>query len=314
MRSAWSLSLLIGVVAIAQPAWADDRPPVIKHTPIVSATSGSQVTVVAQITDESEVFQPSLTFRAVGSSSKKTVSMIARKGVGKAEYFEANINLDSSVEYWIEVYDEFGNGPATSGSPDRPHVIEAVAPVVVERAAPKPKPVKKEEEQDLSPPVIIHTPMAEVTGPAPYTVSATITDPSGVFAPTVYHRPVGETTYASAAMEKDADTYSASLNLTPPFEYWMEAYDNFGNGPSLNGSADAPYRVKLGRDELPAAAIAFDLPQDEFDAPREGSKKWWLVGGASVVGAAIIGGVVYALASQPDYGAWIVTQAPARRR
>lgn len=315
MRSAWALSLLIGVVAVSRAAWADERPPVIEHTPVASATTGGQVTIVARITDESEVFPPSVTYRAVGSGSKKVVNMVARKSAGKAEYFEAKINVDSSIEYWIEVYDEFGNGPATSGSSSRPHLIEATAPVVVERPkpAPKPEPVEKKEEQDLAPPVIVHTPLEEVEGPAPYVVTATITDPSGVFAPTVYHRSPGDPRYASAGMEKNGDTYSASLNITPPFEYWLEAYDNFGNGPAQDGSADTPYRVKPRQVELADAAFAPLPPEDEFDAPR-GSKKWWLIGGAGVVGAAVIGGVVYALASQPDYGAWVVTQSSTRRR
>lgn len=309
MRLAWLLSLLIGVAAIARPAWADDRAPVIEHTPVTTATLGEQVTIVAKVTDESEVFPPSLTYRAVGSGRNKVVNMVARQNVGQARNFEATLNIDSSVDYWIEVYDEFGNGPSRSGNSSRPHRIEATAPVVVERRAPKPAPTVKaavpKEEKDLEPPVITHTPLGEVEGPGPYTVTATIADPSGVFAPTVYARPAGETKYQSVGMKRDEETFSASLHLKPPFDYWLEAYDNLGNGPSVEGSADSPHRV-----ELRGAAFALD----EFDAPSKSDpKKWWVIGGASVVGAAVIGSVIYAIASQPSYGAWIVTQ-PSRRR
>lgn len=317
MRSAWSLCLLMGAIVAAQPAWADDEPPVIEHTPITSATTGEQVTITARITDESEIFPPAVTYRPVGSRSTKAVNMTARKSAGKAEYFDAKLNIDSSVEYWIEVYDEFGNGPAVSGSSSRPHLIEATSPPVVERPAPRPapKPVNTVvETQDLTPPVIVHEPIREVEGPGPYEIKATITDPSGVFAPTVYYRPDAGSSYASTGMKKDGDEYTASVDLRPPFEYWLEAYDNFGNGPAQEGGADAPYRVTLRVVELVDAAPLLPPPVDEFDAPREISKKWWLIGGAGVVGAAVITGVVYALASQPDYSAWVVTQSPTGRR
>lgn len=322
MRQASWLTALMVICAFALPARADDLDaPVLHHTPVASGAPGRKVTIQAHVTDASEVFPPSLSYRSVGEGRWNVVNM---RGNKKGS-FSAEIALNADTEYWIEVYDEYGNGPATSGSSERPHRIKAEAPVVVEHTpAPAPRPARPkppEPAKDETPPVINHLPVEEALAEGPIIIEATITDPSGVFAPSVYYRLPGASSYESTSMatEQTGDVFVARVKAKPPFEYWLEAYDNFGNGPSRAGSPDAPFAVKLKLPEVPELVLAEpgrppERSADEFDAPREIDRKWWIIGGSSVVGAAIVGGVIYALTSGPDYGAYLAAHPPHRRR
>lgn len=105
----------------------DTRPPVITHTPVATAAPGEDVVITASIEDESEVFAPTLYFRAPGASSYTSAALARRDGV-----YTATVPAATDLEYWIEAYDEYGNGPAREGAPDRPHriVLSGAGPAV----------------------------------------------------------------------------------------------------------------------------------------------------------------------------------------
>lgn len=109
---------------------ADLTPPQIQHTRLDKAPLGQAVKVRATITDESEVFAPTLYVRAVGQEDFVSIEMTKRKG---AEY-EAKIpaeQMSSDVEYFIEAFDEHGNGPAREGSPEAPIPLATFDPSLV---------------------------------------------------------------------------------------------------------------------------------------------------------------------------------------
>jgi len=109
----------------------DNDAPVITHTPVTSATPGGFVKVLAKITDESKFF-PQVFYRyGAGDPWEKPLDMKPVKG--EPHMFGANIQTrGATVEYYIEAYDELGNGPGRAGSPE--------SPIRVGVGAPEPKP------------------------------------------------------------------------------------------------------------------------------------------------------------------------------
>src|SRR5205823_2384176 len=111
---------------------------------------GKQTPVFARITDESKIF-PQLFYRfAAGAQYEKPIDMKPVKG--QRNQWGANLPPPPGtvLEYYLEAYDEFGNGPARAGDPDKPFVVDfgptevaqdqqrVPAPVVPPRPSPRP--------------------------------------------------------------------------------------------------------------------------------------------------------------------------------
>jgi len=113
------------VLVFCAAARADDSaPPVISHAPVTRGDRGKQTPVFAKITDESKIF-PQVFFRfGPASPYEKPIDMKQVKG--QKNQWGANLPAPPGnvLEYYIEAYDEFGNGPARAGDPDRPFRIE----------------------------------------------------------------------------------------------------------------------------------------------------------------------------------------------
>ena len=144
--------LLAVLFAAPAAALADDTtPPVIHHTPIASAKKGDQVTVSAVMEDESEIFAPTLYYRYPNARGYSSMAM-TRKG----DSFVAAVPATADIDYWIEAYDEFGNGPSRDGSPEKPHHIQVVEkaakvapakPAITDNEPPPPPPPPPPEEK-----------------------------------------------------------------------------------------------------------------------------------------------------------------------
>ncbi|MHB1845559.1 MAG: hypothetical protein ACYCWW_12080, partial [Deltaproteobacteria bacterium] len=105
--------------------------------------------------------------------------------------------------------------------------------------------------QDAAPgPSIEHAPVVRAQAGQPLTLTATIRSGNGVFQPTVDFRRVGETTWSKVPLlPSGGDLYAATIpsaSLGSDVEYYLEAYDNDGNGPARAGSPDAPFHVAVG--------------------------------------------------------------------
>lgn len=182
-----------------------------------------------------------------------------------------------------------------------------------------------EARADEDAPRISHAPVERVVRGEPLAISATITDESEIFAPTLYFRSPGEEGYESVILQRNGDVYTAQIPIEGDVQYWLEAYDEYGNGPSRDGTPGSPRLVVVVDGEastlaeaspstVPAAQAAqpkspeeLDLeqllapPEDQFllpTEPRPAYKQWWFITGAGVVGAAAVGALVYAL--RPD--------------
>ena len=140
------LACALSALLISTAALADDTAaPVIDHTPVTRVSPGAKaVQVFAKITDESK-FYPQVFFRYPGGdfSDNKAIDMKIVKG-SKNEY-GANIPIKGpSLDYYIEAYDDYGNGPGRSGDPAHPHKVDTSGEAPVAKAEPPPAPKKAE--------------------------------------------------------------------------------------------------------------------------------------------------------------------------
>lgn len=112
--------------------------------------------------------------------------------------------------------------------------------------------------KDTDPPKIVHQPIRHASNQSDLIVTAVITDESGVFSPTVSYRPLntneGWRVVEMTAANGPTNTFSVTISaaeLVGDIEYFVEAYDNQGNGPTRVGSAEAPLPVLIRVDEFP---------------------------------------------------------------
>src|SRR3954468_18664603 len=128
----------------------DSAAPIVSHQGIRYTERGAKfVQVIAGIIDESKIF-PQVFYRYGPGEFQKPLDMKPVKG--QKGQWGANVPVKGDLcEYYIEVYDELGNGPGRAGDPERPFrvdtsgrgglaVAEAPAPVPPPKAAKKAEP------------------------------------------------------------------------------------------------------------------------------------------------------------------------------
>jgi hypothetical protein len=144
---------LLALVLAAPARAADTSAPVVEHTPVASVVRGSKwVQIFAKITDESKFF-PQVFFRYGPGDYQKPLDMKAVKG--QKNQFGVNVPIKGDVlEYYLEAYDELGNGPSRSGDPDKPWHVDTSGnpPVAQATPAPAPAPAPKAEGAPIAPP------------------------------------------------------------------------------------------------------------------------------------------------------------------
>lgn len=146
-RAALLATLLSSVLASPAAFGADTTPPRIEHTRLEKTPVGQAAKVRATITDESEIFAPTLYVRAVGHEDFVSIEMTKKKG----GVYEAKIpaeQMSADVEYFIEAFDEHGNGPAREGSPEAPIALAVFDPSLVPPTLGDPLMVQTEDEDD----------------------------------------------------------------------------------------------------------------------------------------------------------------------
>ena len=125
MRAISSAAAVAIVLQAGAASSAEDTTaPMITHTPLTRGEKGKQTPVVARISDESKIF-PQLFFRfSAAGAYEKPIDMKPVRG--QRNQWSANLPAPpgSTIEYYIEAYDEFGNGPARAGDPHKPFRID----------------------------------------------------------------------------------------------------------------------------------------------------------------------------------------------
>ena len=134
--------LVAAVTLSVMPALAGDaEPPQIVHEPCEQYQKGVSYDVVARFYDESPIFDPKVVFRR-GKGKWKNRSF---KRQDDSDNFVATIPAKflkkGRLQYFIEVFDENGNGPARFGSTDAPVVLTLGAEAVSCQQVPDTSPV-----------------------------------------------------------------------------------------------------------------------------------------------------------------------------
>jgi hypothetical protein len=102
----------------------DTTPPTIGFTPCETFQRDRAFIVRARFDDASRLFEPVLVYRAANASVWKRVSFIPDGDLWKAVI--PRHDLVGALQYFVEAFDENGNGPARVGSPEEPLFARAV--------------------------------------------------------------------------------------------------------------------------------------------------------------------------------------------
>ena len=296
--------------ATQEPAGpVDNDPPTLTHTAVTTAKKGKPLTITARATDASGVFGPVIYLRKKGMPSadyipmRMTPSKTGTPGEYTIEIPAALISVDA-LEYYIEAWDNVGNGPARYGGPDHPLPIkvEEEKKIIVRPTEPVPPTVTVKPKG--APPAITHTAVTQATKGQPIELNARLVGDTGVQGATVMFRHVGEKGYKALPMGNiGGDDYTATVPggmATGDIEYYVEAFDKYGNGPGRSGAPNVPYTIKVLAPQLGEAVTSAGkgpagprIVKAPFK-PNPGRAAGWLLMGGFVGGLVFAGGEAFA--------------------
>jgi len=152
MVSVRAATVLFSFALWSTTAMAADRaPPVIHHAALSAVTVGDTMIVEANIEDASPIFEPAVLMRFAGEADFERFAMVPVGG----STFRAEIPIAGrrgEGAYFIEAFDEQGNGPSRVGSPMAPLLFTFVEPPPpTPPVEPEPAPVETPVE---TPPVV----------------------------------------------------------------------------------------------------------------------------------------------------------------
>jgi hypothetical protein len=246
----------------AQPPVPDDgEAPQLSHQPVASGTRGKPLTIAAHATDANGVFGPILYVRkrGLGSGDYVPIKMIASKivpGDYAVDVPAALTNVDG-LEYYIEAWDTAGNGPTRAGSAEAPMTVAIdeekkliTTPSLPTTVTIRPKGV---------PPAITHAALTQALKGKPVEINARLVGETGVQGAVVMFRHAGEKEYKALPMGNiGGDDYTATIPAAmtnSDLEYYVEAFDQYGNGPARSGAPNVPYALRV-MDPSPAVVSA----------------------------------------------------------
>lgn len=106
---------------ITTNASVDDKPPVIKHTPLNSIINGVGATITATVKDNIGVQGVTLFYRMEGEENYKSVAMNNTTGINYTAHIDAEDMNVGNLQYYIEATDD--TNYAYSGSIGEPNIV-----------------------------------------------------------------------------------------------------------------------------------------------------------------------------------------------
>src|SRR2546421_2366009 len=239
----------------------DGEPPQLTHQLVAAGVRGKPLTIAAHAIDANGVFGPILSVRkkGLGAGDYVPIKMVPSKivpGDYSVDVSSALTNVDA-LEYYIEAWDIAGNGPSRAGSPDQPIVVtlEEEKKVAATPALPTMVTIKPKG----APPAITHAALTQALKGKSVEINARLVGDTGVQGAAVMFRHAGEREYKLLPMGNiGADDYTATIPAamtTSDLEYYVEAFDQYGNGPARSGAPNVPYALRI-MDPAPAAVPA----------------------------------------------------------
>jgi len=277
------------------PGQYDDDPPLIAHAQIKQAMHNKPLVFTAHITDPSGVFQPVLYLRKRGTGDYLPIKLIASKAT------QGDYAVD--LEYYIECYDNAGNGPARVGNPEHPFEI-----ALEEEKKPSVVPGQIEKHPG-APPAISHQTISKAIKGQNIEIPAKLVGDTGVSQAQVFFRHAGEHDFHGFPMGSvGGDDYSATIPasaVSGDLEYYLEAYDKYGNGPGRSGGPMVPYQITVS--EAPPPPLIVTMPNQPIAekkpelprlvkvpfSPNPGRAAGWLFMASFIATTAFAGGELY---------------------
>ena len=239
----------------------DGEAPQLSHQAVESGIRGKVLSISVHASDPAGVYGPVLYVRKKGLGAVDYIPIrMAPSRIVPGDYAAdvpaALTNVDG-LEYYVEAWDMAGNGPSRAGSAEQPLPVRIdeekknLAPVAPTNVTIRPKGV---------PPAITHAAVTQALRGKPVEINARLVGESGVQGATVMFRRAGEKEYRALPMGNiGSDDYTATIPAsmtTTDLEYYVEAYDQYGNGPARSGAPNVPYVLKLTDAGPPAVGVA----------------------------------------------------------
>jgi hypothetical protein len=255
--------LLCSAVALSEETSPVDPGPELRLLPLAEVRCGQPLPVEVEIRDADGVFDPRLYVRSQEGGRFAPVAL--REGASGA--YRTVLSADEvakGVEFYVEAFDGQGNGPSRSGSPDAPHRFDCAA-----------APVEVAPVIDAAAPVIIHSSVSRAVAGRSIPIEASFRGPSGLYAPTLYFRRIGTPSFTAQSLAElpsgTADAAADSIRgpagsgryvaevpaavTTGDVEYFLEAMDTQGNGPSSDGTRERPHVVRVVEPQPEGTAV-----------------------------------------------------------
>jgi hypothetical protein len=125
--------------AHAAPGARDVTPPRVLHEIVRTASLGNNIDILVRFEDQSQIFEPKLYFRRVGEDLFNAIDLIVRGNGTWVGTIPGSV-VTRDLEYFLEAFDVFGNGPSWHGTQEHPHFIK----VLQQGAAEPPKQIHTE--------------------------------------------------------------------------------------------------------------------------------------------------------------------------
>ena len=154
----WRPLVVLWALGLCAPARADTVPPKITHAEVEAAVVGEDLEIVAEIEDESGVFDPTVLYRVGDTGEFLRASMTQKDSVTYVATIPGAFVTDN-LGYFIEAYDEMGNGPARFGDAEFPITVTIVKKGALARDADTAGPPTTDSTSDA--------PAVEQGGPGP---------------------------------------------------------------------------------------------------------------------------------------------------
>lgn len=172
VKSAILVAVVVAMAARARAA-EDTSPPSIVHEPCEQYRKGGSFEVRARFVDDSPIFEPKVIYRSGGGAWKN-----ARFEREPGRDFRAVIragDLKGALEYFLEAFDENGNGPARYGSPEAPvKVTPAVEPAECQQIIDVARPVSQPASSRPPAPAVAPAAAGVASGPPTATAPAAV--------------------------------------------------------------------------------------------------------------------------------------------
>src|SRR5882672_6552858 len=209
----------------------DGEAPRLAHQAPAPGVRGKPLNVAAHVTDADGVFGPVLYVRkkGMGAGDYVLLKMIPSKIVpgDYAVDVPAALTNVEALEYYIEAWDMAGNGPSRAGSAEQPLFVA----VEEEKKVAFPSaPTNVTIKPKGAPPAITHAALTQAIRGKPVEINARLVGDTGV--------------------------QDAAAMTTSDLEYYVEAFDRFGNGPARSGAPNVPYVLRLTEAGPPPIASA----------------------------------------------------------